>query len=189
MSLILNTISSELEPPKKNVQVKKQNPPRRFFFHLLIFNFLCKTHFLDTLLAPGRRLTEKDRLNRIREKTNLASGSAALARFEESLRWFRLLPVDHHSESTTSAAPPANTPKTPLDLFCALLSHRLRYLPGERDMVALRHEFEIEGKDGGREIRTSTLVTYGSSERYTAMAKTVGYPVAMAAELLLRGKR
>jgi saccharopine dehydrogenase (NADP+, L-glutamate forming) len=50
----------------------------------------------------------------------------------------------------------------------------MQYEPGERVMVMLQHKFEIENKDGSRETRTSTLVDYGDSKCYSAMAKLVG---------------
>lgn len=55
-------------------------------------------------------------------------------------------------------------------------------------MVVLHHEFGVRRKDGGEETRTSTLISYGSFETYTAMAKTVGLPAAMATEMILRGE-
>ncbi|KAG2222858.1 hypothetical protein INT45_000473 [Circinella minor] len=80
---------------------------------------------------------------------------------------------------------------TALDAFSALLADRLRYLPGERDMVAMHHEFGIEDQcTGKKEKATSTLIHYGSSDSNgdTAMATTVGLPAAMATELVLDNK-
>ncbi|KAI9244018.1 alpha-aminoadipic semialdehyde synthase [Phascolomyces articulosus] len=80
---------------------------------------------------------------------------------------------------------------TSLDAFSALLADRLCYLPGERDMVAMHHEFGIEDqRTGKKEKVTSTLIHYGSSESHgdTAMATTVGLPAAMATELVLDNK-
>ncbi|KAI8139537.1 Saccharopine dehydrogenase-domain-containing protein [Fennellomyces sp. T-0311] len=84
------------------------------------------------------------------------------------------------------------TPSSPtsLDAFSALLADRLCYLPGERDMVAMHHEFDIvDSRNGKKEKVTSTLINYGSSTGGdTAMAKTVGLPAAMATELVLDNK-
>lgn len=47
------------------------------------------------------------------------------------------------------------------------------------DLVMLQHKFEIENKDGSKEVRTSTLCEYGApigSGGYSAMAKLVGVP-------------
>ena len=75
-----------------------------------------------------------------------------------------------------------------MDAFCNLLQRKLGYGPSERDMVILHHIFEIENGNGQWERKTSTLVSYGEPSSYTAMAKTVGFPAAIASRLILEGK-
>ncbi|TPX69014.1 hypothetical protein SpCBS45565_g02736 [Spizellomyces sp. 'palustris'] len=94
-----------------------------------------------------------------------------------ALEWLGML-----SEET-----PVTPSETVLDAFCALLQSRLVYGPGERDMVAMHHEFGIQWRNGSKEKRTSTLVTYGDPNSYSAMAKTVGLPAAIGSEMLLDG--
>ncbi|KAK2465033.1 hypothetical protein APHAL10511_003109 [Amanita phalloides] len=79
---------------------------------------------------------------------------------------------------------------TPIDLFAALLGDRLRYDPVERDMVVLSHEFVVaqEGRPVEEEVYTSSLVAYGDPSGHSAMARTVGIPVAIAALMVLDGK-
>lgn len=50
----------------------------------------------------------------------------------------------------------------------------------------LQHKFLIEHKDGSKETRTSTLVEYGNST-YSAMARLVGIPCAVAVQQVLNG--
>ncbi|CAK5284284.1 unnamed protein product [Mycena citricolor] len=76
---------------------------------------------------------------------------------------------------------------TPLDLFAFALSHSLRYLPGEQDMVVLLHEVIAQKPGMPEEIHRSSLVAYGNSQA-SAMAQTVGIPVAIAALNVLDGK-
>lgn len=73
-----------------------------------------------------------------------------------------------------------------VDCFCDLLQEKLQYEPHERDMIILHHIFGIEWADGSKEIRTSTLVAHGD-QYATSMATTVGLPVAIACELVLKG--
>jgi saccharopine dehydrogenase (NADP+, L-glutamate forming) len=81
------------------------------------------------------------------------------------------------------------TPRgTPLDTLCATLEQEMQYEPGERDMVMLQHMFGILHKDGTRETRTSTLVEYGDPNGYSAMAKLVGVPCAVACLMVLDGR-
>ena len=81
------------------------------------------------------------------------------------------------------------TPReTALDTLCATLEQKMQYEEGERDMVLLQHKFEIENKDGSKETRTSTLVEYGDPKGYSAMAKLVGVPCAVACLMVLDGR-
>ncbi|KAL4786224.1 saccharopine dehydrogenase [Aspergillus varians] len=77
----------------------------------------------------------------------------------------------------------------PLDTICATLEKKMQYGEGERDLVILQHKFEVELNDGTKQTRTSTLVEYGSNEPagYSAMAKLVGVPCAVAVKQVLNG--
>jgi saccharopine dehydrogenase (NADP+, L-glutamate forming) len=76
---------------------------------------------------------------------------------------------------------------TMLDNFCALLHSKLKYQDEERDLVVMQHELTTQvGNE--KEYLSSSLVEYGQVGGFSAMARTVGYPVAVAAELILDGK-
>lgn len=80
------------------------------------------------------------------------------------------------------------TPRgNPLDTLCATLEKKMQYEGEERDMVLLQHKFGIEHADGRKETRTSTLVEYGDPKGYSAMAKLVGVPCAVAVKQVLGG--
>jgi saccharopine dehydrogenase (NADP+, L-glutamate forming) len=80
-----------------------------------------------------------------------------------------------------------NPRSNPLDTLCAVLEKKMQFEKGERDLVMLQHKFEIEHKDGKKETRTSTLCEYGVPGGYSAMARLVGIPAAVAAKLVLDG--
>ncbi|KAI1245299.1 Saccharopine dehydrogenase [NADP(+), L-glutamate-forming] [Eutypa lata] len=77
----------------------------------------------------------------------------------------------------------------PLDTLCATLEKKMQFGEGERDLVILQHKFGVELKDGTKQTRLSTLVEYGSAEPggYSAMAKLVGIPCAVAVKQVLDG--
>ncbi|GAB7347839.1 hypothetical protein MBLNU459_g5373t1 [Dothideomycetes sp. NU459] len=77
---------------------------------------------------------------------------------------------------------------TPIDTLCATLEKKMQYEEGERDFVMLQHRFEIEHANGAKETRTSTLCEYGEPKGYSAMAKLVGVPCAVAVLQVLDGK-
>lgn len=58
---------------------------------------------------------------------------------------------------------------------------------GERDMIVMRNEIGIKHPSGHFEQKCVSLVVYGDTKGYSAMAKTVGYPAAIAAKMVLDG--
>lgn len=75
----------------------------------------------------------------------------------------------------------------PLDSLVEVLNGKMQFEEGERDMVMLQHRFGIEWKDGKKETRTSTLVEYGDPKGFSAMAKLVGVPCAVAVAKVMDG--
>ena len=81
-------------------------------------------------------------------------------------------------------------PKTsgsPASLLQAILEIDWALGKEDRDMIVMQHLFELE-TDQGKEMLTSSLVCFGEDSTYTAMAKTVGFPLAIAVDLFLDGK-
>ena len=78
--------------------------------------------------------------------------------------------------------------ESPLDTFCHLLLEKLSYQKDEQDMVLLQHKFVIKNADKTRSYKTSYLQIIGDNKGFSAMAKTVGLPIAMASELILTNK-
>nr|SVE70256.1 EOG090X0141 [Daphnia similis]SVE70880.1 EOG090X0141 [Daphnia similis]SVE71511.1 EOG090X0141 [Daphnia similis]SVE72144.1 EOG090X0141 [Daphnia similis] len=78
----------------------------------------------------------------------------------------------------------------PIDTISQYLAKRLALGPSDRDLVVLRHEIDILWPDQRHELRGINLVCYGqsSSAGYSAMARTVGYPAAIATKMVLDGE-
>jgi saccharopine dehydrogenase (NADP+, L-glutamate forming) len=79
---------------------------------------------------------------------------------------------------------------TPAAALIELLNRKLQLTGQGRDMVILQHKFEVKYPDEGRrrEQITTTLIDYGEAGGFTAMARTVGMPVGIAAKLILTGE-
>jgi saccharopine dehydrogenase-like NADP-dependent oxidoreductase len=75
---------------------------------------------------------------------------------------------------------------SPLDLLVSCMVPRLRYAPGERDMIVLRHEF-IAAYPDRREALGSTFIDHGEPGGDTAMSRTVGLPAAIGVLKVLDG--
>ncbi|KAG0708523.1 Saccharopine dehydrogenase-domain-containing protein [Suillus ampliporus] len=106
-----------------------------------------------------------------------------------ALDWLGIGPQNVSRPGATLPAIPLK-PQAPIELFTSVLAHKLRYNPGERDMVVLSHEVvarpSIPSMNSTTEVYTSRLVVYGNSEA-SAMARCVGLPVAFAALEVLNG--
>lgn len=74
-----------------------------------------------------------------------------------------------------------------VDLFCRRLEEKLKYGTTERDMVVMHHAIGADFDDGSVEEHHSSLQVFGTEATMTAMCKTVGYPAAVVADLVLRG--
>jgi len=74
-----------------------------------------------------------------------------------------------------------------LDIMTATFLEKMPYKKGERDMIILHHDFEAQFPDNKKRI-CSTLVEYGVKDGDSGMARTVGLPAAIGAELILNGK-
>ena len=75
---------------------------------------------------------------------------------------------------------------SPADILQFALEKKLALQPADRDMVVMLHEIEYEIEGQKREIKSSLLVK-GENALQTAMAKTVGLPLGIAAKLILKG--
>lgn len=94
------------------------------------------------------------------------------------LAWLGLL-EDH----TLPEGAPADRP---IDVIAQLLQRpETAFQPGERDMVIMRHELDVQRSTGEFERHISTLVEYGQPQGTTAMSKTVGVTAAICAQLIL----
>uniref|UniRef100_A0A672RMY0 Alpha-aminoadipic semialdehyde synthase, mitochondrial-like n=1 Tax=Sinocyclocheilus grahami TaxID=75366 RepID=A0A672RMY0_SINGR len=68
------------------------------------------------------------------------------------------------------------------------LEAKLSFAKGERDMVIMRNDVGIRHPTGELETKHISLVVYGDPNGYSAMAKTVGYPAAIAVRMVLNGE-
>ena len=83
--------------------------------------------------------------------------------------------------------PLPKTTGSPAAILQEILKKNWKLYPEDKDMIVMQHLFEIKSSEGIKEIRSS-LVCIGEDSTYTAMAKTVGLPLAIAVDLFLDGK-
>ena len=76
---------------------------------------------------------------------------------------------------------------SPAEILQVILERKWTLDVQDKDMLVMQHQFEFV-LDNKKKRLNSSLLVFGEDPRYTAMAKTVGLPVAIAAKLILKGE-
>jgi saccharopine dehydrogenase-like NADP-dependent oxidoreductase len=76
---------------------------------------------------------------------------------------------------------------TPAQVLEHILNKRWKLKQGDKDLIVMWHRFRFLKDDVQKEIQAHLIAT-GENEINTAMAKTVGLPLAIVTRLLLEGK-
>lgn len=102
---------------------------------------------------------------------------------QDDIMWDKLVELDLFSRIKKVGLKDA----TPAQILEKILSDSWTLQPEDKDMIVMYHKFGYELNGITSQI-DSKMVCIGDDQMYTAMAKTVGLPVAMAALLILNGK-
>ena len=73
---------------------------------------------------------------------------------------------------------------TPAQVLQHILMKKWALEPTDKDMIVMVHKFGFE-LNGERKLITSSMVSIGDDQTFTAMAKTVGLPVGIGALMIL----
>ncbi|HEX8269959.1 MAG TPA: saccharopine dehydrogenase C-terminal domain-containing protein [Flavobacterium sp.] len=101
---------------------------------------------------------------------------------QDDIMWDKLLELDIFNPDKIVALPKA----TPAQILEKILSDSWTLQPDDKDMIVMYHKFGYEINGTQKQI-DSKMVCIGDDQTYTAMAKTVGLPVAMATLQILNG--
>jgi saccharopine dehydrogenase-like NADP-dependent oxidoreductase len=102
---------------------------------------------------------------------------------QDDIMWDKLLELDLFNPNKMVGLKEA----TPAQILEKILKDSWTLQPKDKDMIVMYHKFGYE-LNGKKEQIDSKMVCLGEDQTYTAMAKTVGLPVAMATLLILNGK-
>lgn len=83
------------------------------------------------------------------------------------------------------------TNATPAQILQDLLEEKWKLQANDKDMIVMQHLFEYTSSAAEGALKkciTSSLIVKGEDQTYTAMAKTVGLPLAITAKLILQNK-
>ncbi len=76
---------------------------------------------------------------------------------------------------------------TPAQILQHILLRKWGLDEDDKDMIVMQHRFEVVSGEQKKTILSSMAVE-GTDQVHTAMSKTVGYPVAIACKLILKGQ-
>lgn len=102
---------------------------------------------------------------------------------QDDIMWDKLLELDLFNPNKIVGLKNA----TPAQILEKILTDKWTLEPDDKDMIVMYHKFGYEINGVQKQI-DSKMVCIGDDQTYTAMAKTVGLPVAMATLQILNGK-
>lgn len=128
---------------------------------------LTYEQWIESYLPPGKGNLKK----RLAQFLNVEEGSELL----QKINWLGIL------ENTKIQL----VDSSPAEILQDLLERKWKLKEHDKDMIVMQHRFHY--RLGGKEKEiTSSLVVKGHDQVYTAMAQTVGLPMAIAVKLLLK---
>ena len=101
---------------------------------------------------------------------------------QDDIMWDKLLELDLFNPNKIVGLKNG----TPAQILERILNDSWTLQPNDKDMIVMYHKFGYE-LDGKQQQIDSKMVCIGDDQTYTAMAKTVGLPVAMATLQILNG--
>ncbi len=102
---------------------------------------------------------------------------------QDDVIWEKLLELDIFNASKIVGIKDA----TPAQILQRILMDSWKLSEHDKDMIVMYHKFGFELNGVKKQIE-SNMVVIGEDQTYTAMAKTVGLPVAMATLAILNGR-
>ena len=102
---------------------------------------------------------------------------------QDDLLWDKLLELDLFNDHKQLGLKNAS----PAQCLQRILEDQWTLAPEDKDMIVMYHKFGYE-LNGEKKQIDATMVLEGENQTYTAMAKTVGLPVGIAALKILNGQ-
>lgn len=131
---------------------------------------MSKRDFLNTFLPYDEQASVEEKLCRY---TGIEEGGEVFNKLAW-LGFFEKEPL--HMEKAT-----------PAQAMQKILEEKWQLSPEDKDMIVMQHKFEYRLKGEEKEI-VASMACIGDNPQRTAMAKTVGLPLGIAAKLLIEGK-
>ena len=128
--------------------------------------------YLNCFLPFDKNLSIEDKLAKV------------LSMSKNDKNWNKLTEIDIFSSARKIPLENAS----PAEVLEFILKDSWKLEKQDKDMIVMYHEFEYENKNRSKEKVLSIMVCKGDDDVYTAMAKTVGLPLAISSLLILNDK-
>jgi saccharopine dehydrogenase-like NADP-dependent oxidoreductase len=144
---------------------------------------LTYRQFLEAFLPPSMEALRSDgsiRKATTKEKLVAFMGDDMDTETLNKIEWLRIF--DDKKIRLKNASP--------AQILQDLLEERWVLKEHDKDMIVMQHQFEYQMNGIGLKSKKiiSSLIVKGEDQTYTAMAKTVGLPLAIATKLILQNK-
>ena len=133
---------------------------------------MCFKEYVNCFLPYDDKLSIEEKLQRV----------LSISKGDEN--WEKIKEID--ILSSNKKIPLKN--ESPAQILEYILKDAWKLEKKDKDMIVMYHEFGYETSLGENEKIISTMVCKGKDDTYTAMAKTVGLPLAISSILLLNNK-
>lgn len=131
---------------------------------------LTYSQFLQAYLPKGKQT--------VKEKLISFMGSEMDQETLKKIEWLEIL--------TDRKIKLANA--TPAQILQDLLEEKWKLHANDKDMIVMQHQITFQNSKAEVKNISSSLVVMGDDQIHTAMAKTVGIPLAIASKLILQNK-
>ena len=139
------------------------------------------------IMEDSENMTKRDFINAFLPYSPTDSVELKLRHYlkidQDDELWFKLEELDLFDGETKIGIKEA----TPAQMLQKVLEDKWTLKPDDKDMIVMYHKFGYVIDHKNKQI-DSQLVVKGEDQTYTAMAKTVGLPVGIAAVKILKGE-
>ncbi len=120
----------------------------------------------------------------VKEKLIVFMGNEADAETISKIEWLGIF----EDKKIGIKNPAIQQAASPAEILQELLEEKWKLTEHDKDMIVMQHQFEYMTSNKENKKINATLVVKGENQMYTAMAKTVGLPLAIASKLILQDK-
>ena len=146
---------------------------------------LARMGYVDFLSSLVGSPVRRDLNQALAKRVKLEREGDDFGKFRAALRWLGFFSINRipvHALVSVEERRRGSNFHVTADLLSR--NSTLQYQYGERDMLVMRHEFEIAFRSSRQKV-ASTMIDFGINRGDSSMSRTVSLPAAIAADLIV----